>query len=262
MLPVLQIGPIAVQAPGLFIILGLWLGLSLAEKLAPRFKFDPTFLYNLVFISMVAGVLGARLSYVLQNIEIFLITPLNLISLNTGLLDINGGIAVGIIAALIYCNRNNLPLWSTLDALTPFFIVTAIFISLSQFASGDAFGMETQLPWGISLWGVKRHPTQVYYALAYTLILGLLWYKGIRSDNWNGKPGITFLVFTAATSGIHLFLEAFRGDSVIWIYNIRSAQIAAWFCLALSLWGALKRQLFLEANEDRVPSDVNPTKIP
>lgn len=32
MLPILPIGPLAIQFPGLVILLGLWLGLSLAEQ--------------------------------------------------------------------------------------------------------------------------------------------------------------------------------------------------------------------------------------
>jgi prolipoprotein diacylglyceryltransferase len=107
--------------------------------------------------------------------------------------------------------EGSLPLWSTLDALTPFFAVFALGLGLAHLASGSAFGKETTLPWGIELWGAVRHPSQVYEILASLLILGLLWFQ--RAD---ARPGLHFLTFAALTSGCaSLFLEAFRGDSTL-----------------------------------------------
>ena len=124
MFPILQIGPAAVQTPGLILILSLWIGLTVAEKLASRFNTHPTDLYNIVFNALIFGVIGARLAYVLQYSEIFLEAPLNIFALNPGLLDPISGVAFGILAAIIYGNRKELPLWSTLDALVPFFGVS------------------------------------------------------------------------------------------------------------------------------------------
>ena len=37
MFPVLQIGPLALQTPGLLILIGIWVGLSVMERFASRF---------------------------------------------------------------------------------------------------------------------------------------------------------------------------------------------------------------------------------
>ncbi len=237
MLPILQIGPLAMQTPGLILILGLWLGLTFAEKLAPRFKVSPNDIYNLVFNALIAGVIGARIQYVFRHFDIFRDTPLNLISLNPGLLDPVGGSAVGFLAALIYGNRKKLPLWSTLDALTPVIAVFAIAVGLANFASGDAFGIETQVPWGIWLWGATRHPVQLYETLGATGILGLIWIKNRAESPKSWVSGKTFLVFLALSAGSRLFFEAFRGDSAILFGNIRTAQVLAWMIIFLSLSG-------------------------
>jgi hypothetical protein len=50
MFPILQIGPLAIQVPGLIILAGLWLGLSLAERRAKKRESNPSVLYNLVFV--------------------------------------------------------------------------------------------------------------------------------------------------------------------------------------------------------------------
>jgi prolipoprotein diacylglyceryl transferase len=234
MLPILNIGPLALQTPGLVILIGLWLGLSLAERYSARRGVPPNLLYNLVFVGLVAGVIGARLSYLARYPEAFASSPLSLLSLNPGLLDPNGGLLIAGIAGLIYAQRKGMTLWSTLDALTPLFLVMAIAVGVSHLASGIAFGAVTQAPWSIELWGARRHPSQVYEILAASGILILLW-PGRWSET--APHGRYFLLFVALSAAARLFLEAFRGDSVTLAGGWRAAQIAAWLVLAGSLWG-------------------------
>jgi prolipoprotein diacylglyceryl transferase len=233
MLPILQLGPFAVQTPGLILLLGLWLGLTLAERLAPRFQSDPNTIYNLTFTALVAGVLGARLSYVLQYSDAFISSPISLVSLNPALLDPIGGAVIGVVAAIIYGNRKQLPLWSTLDAITPVFAVMGIALGLAHFASGDAFGSQTDLPWGIQLWGLKRHPSQVYEAL---LAGAILWGILPRGKPTSVLAGGTFWRFLVLSAGARLLVEGFRGDSMTLDNGLRVAQIIAWIVLAISLW--------------------------
>lgn len=237
MLPILQIGPFAVQTPGLILLLALWLGLNLAERHAARHNLHPETLYNLTFISLAAGLLGARLFYVAQNLPAFAADPAGLISLNPGLLDPAGGAAAGIIASLIYGQRKKLPLPPTLDALTPALAVLVIGTALANLASGVGFGLETSLPWGIELWGAKRHPTQVYEALAASAILLLLWPGRGAIARRLSHPGSQFLIFLALSALSRLTFDAFRADSPALANGWRLAQIQAWLLLALALWG-------------------------
>ncbi len=237
MLPILQIGPFAVQTPGLVLLLGLWLGLTLAERLAPRYGSEANTIYNLSFTALVAGILGARLSYVLQYTDAFIASPISLISLNPALLDPVGGAVIGVFAAAVYGNRKQLRLWPTLNAITPLLAVLAIAFGLSHVASGDAFGMQTDLPWGIQLWGAKRHPTQIYEVILASLILWAILppSKG-RSRLTSVLTAETFWRFLALSAGARLFIEGLRGDSLALENGVRIAQIAAWLVLALSLW--------------------------
>jgi len=243
MLPILQIGPFAVQTPGLALLLGIWLGLTLAERLAPRFGGNANEIYNLTFTALLAGIIGARLSYVLQYLDAFIASPLSLISLNPTLLDPIGGAVIGIFAAVIYGSRKKLPLWPTLDALTPLLAVAAIGVGVSHIASGDAFGMPTDLPWGVELWGLKRHPSQIYeVALASLILWAILPKKLGRGKRGSLVAGGCFWLFLSLSTGARLFLEGFRGDSLTLDNGIRIVQIIAWLVLAFSLWMLHKRQ--------------------
>ncbi len=238
MLPTLQLGPLAIPVSPMIILIGLWFGLSLAERNASRYNVNANYLYNLVFIGLIAGVLGARLAYILRYPAIFAGNPISAISTNPDLLDPWGGIAAGSIAALIYGQRKKIAFWPLMDAITPGLALLGVAFGFSHLASGSAFGMPTDQPWGIQLWGAVRQPSQVYEILA-ALVIFLLVRPGSQITAKQPDGG-SFLFFTAATAGARLFLEAFRGDSAILLSGIRVAQVIAWAILALSLWGLIK----------------------
>jgi phosphatidylglycerol:prolipoprotein diacylglycerol transferase len=243
MLPVLNIGPLALQIPGLIIIIGIWLGLSLAERFSKSVK--PNVLYNLVLISLLSGVVGARLGYVFEFPAAFFDNPLNIASLNIDLLNVYTGLGVGLIVAIIYGQKKQLRFWNTLDALTPLFVIFLIAYSAANLVSGNAFGSPTELPWGIDLWGANRHPTQVYDIILSSVILLVIVALLIKKQYY--PDGMIFLVFLACTASARIFTEAFRGDSTLIFNGIRSAQFIAWLILVISLWALGKR--FLERND-------------
>jgi phosphatidylglycerol:prolipoprotein diacylglycerol transferase len=223
----------AVFAPPRHLILllvALWMGLLLAEKRVTRYHLSKDVLNNIIFYSILGYIIGGRLLYALSNLPSFLRSPLSLFSLNLDLFDPWGALATAGIVGLVYSSRQKLPLWSTLDALTPFFAVLMIGVALTHLAAGTAFGAPTNLPWGIHLWSEKRHPTQIYELLASLFIFGLIWFRRTQAPG-----GMTFLLFAAWTAGARLFLEAFRGDSTLIGGGLRLAQIVAWLLLAGAL---------------------------
>lgn len=231
MLPIIQIGPIAIPTPQFSLLLAFWIGLSFAEKFSNRRGVSADTLYNLVFTGVITGLLGARLGYILQNSGAFIQSPQSIISLNPGLLDPFSGLSFALIATMVYATHKKLPLWTLLDALTPFFAILMVGFAVSHIASGEAFGSETSLPWGITLWGTKRHPTQFYELISATTISSLI----IIYSKTEKNTGILFLRFLILTSASVLFLESFRGDSLTILGGIRNSQILAWISLAVTL---------------------------
>ena len=216
----------------IIIILAAWIGLTLSERHAPRHHVNLDALSNLLLVSLVSFVVGGRVLYALENLAIFSQRPTSIFSLNTALFDQWGGLAVAAITAFVYGRRVRLPLWPSLDTLTPLFAALAIGIAISHLASGAAFGKETSVPWAINQWGALRHPTQIYEITASILTLVLILIQKPIS-----KPGYEFLVFVALTSASRLVVEGFRGDSTLILSGLRAAQIAAWLILFAALAG-------------------------
>jgi prolipoprotein diacylglyceryl transferase len=231
MLPILQIGPLAVQLPGLILLAGVWLGMMRLDRDAARNGIPPANLNNLVFIGLIAGILGARLGYALRFWEIYLQDPAGLLSLNPSTLSLDMGLLVGILASVIYGQRKQIPLLSTLDALAPSLAIFSIALGFSHLASGDAFGRVTDVAWAIELWGATRHPTQVYEIVSAALILGMVLWAGRAKL----APGSTFMLWVALTALARLLLEPLRGDSVIILGDIREAQLVSLITLVASL---------------------------
>ncbi|MDD2696529.1 MAG: prolipoprotein diacylglyceryl transferase [Anaerolineales bacterium] len=233
MLPILNLGPLAIQTTGLVILLGIWVALSLVERVAPLYQVPPNQLYNLALIAILAGVIGGRLSYIAQYPAAFLASPASAISLNTGLVDPLGGYVAAGIAGAIYIQRKSLDWGRTLDSLAPGFAALLVAIGLAHLASGSHYGLPSDLPWAMEMWGSRRHPAQLYEILAALGITVLTWPKlGLVPRH---VPGMSFWVLVALSAAARLFLVAFQADSPLLAAGIRSAQVTAWLALAFSL---------------------------
>lgn len=215
----------------ILLLAALWLGLALAEKRVGRHNISKDALNNIVYVGILGYIIGGRVLFALANISAFAKSPLSVFSLNIDIFDQVGAMVTMLIVGFVYGKRQKLPLWPTLDALTPLFAVLAIGLSLSHLAAGTAFGSPTNVAWGIDLWNATRHPSQIYELLASLLVFGFIWFR--KADTPSGS---NFLSFTAFTAGSHLLLETFRGDSMLMFGGLRFAQVIAWLMLAVALF--------------------------
>ena len=237
MFPILQVGPLAIQLPGLFLLAGVWVGSTIAEREAPKRGLSGEALSSLVFFGLVAGLLGARLGYALKYWTVYAEDPLGLVSLNLNTLSAPEGVAAALLTALIVARRHHLPLWPTLDAFATGLAAFAIFAGLADLSSGNAFGAPTSLPWAIELWGAQRHPSQVYAILLAMAVFVMI----RRLSRAPAFPGFLFLTWLALAAASRLFLEAFRGDSVIVLGSLRAAQLMSLIILGTALLGLHRR---------------------
>ena len=233
MLPIVNIGPVAVPLPGLLLIVGVWLATLLLDKEASRINLSPETVTNLLLIGLIGGIVGARIGYALRHLDVYLDSVLDIFAVNSAALSLSDGFIIGSLAALIYGQRKELPLWPTLDALTPGIGLFSVFAGLSHLASGDAFGAPTSLPWSIELWGAERHPSQLYEIVVALFVFWIV----RRLKHASVFPGFLALSFFGLSAASRVFLEAFRGDSEIVIGNIRSMQLLGLLVLFLSLVG-------------------------
>ena len=233
MFPVIRLGPLSIQARGLILLAAFWLAAEAAERSARRLGIRGDVVYSLALIAAAAGLIGARLGYVLEHWPAYQTDLGAIAALNFNTLSPLAGIVTGVSAAYLYARRKGVANRRLLDALTPGFIVFAGGLALADMASGDAYGSLSALPWAIELWGAPRHPAQIYQLIA-VIVIGLVVLKTQRAFD-----GAWFGLFVVLYSASRLFIEAFRGDSET-IGGLRTAQL--WSLMVLLIMLVLLRR--------------------
>lgn len=231
MLPVLNVGGVAIQTRGLLFLAAFWLGLQAADLVARRLELNPDDLWNAGFAGLIAGLLGARLFYVVQFIDVYVSDPSAVLALN--LLDMNwwAGALAAVIAAGVYLWNARVPLMRAADASVVGVAVAWSIAALGAFFSGDAYGVPTSLPWAVEMVGAPRHPVQLYEFVAGLVVAGVLWHlvRKREFDGWLALVGVALL------AGARLVVEAFRATPATIGDGFRIVQVGAWIVLLVTL---------------------------
>ena len=96
-------------------LFGTWLALRESRRL----HLDEDRVVTVVLVALVAGVLGARMLYVLEHVSEFRREWGSVLALWQGGLTLYGGLVAGVFGGLLAARRLGLPVWVTADALAP-----------------------------------------------------------------------------------------------------------------------------------------------
>ena len=243
-----QVGPLTVYTYGFFIAVGLLVGLSLALKEAKRTGVDHQAVLDLVFYSVLAGIIGARIFYVAQNFSFYQDKLLNVLKIWEGGLVFQGGLIFAIPFAWVLIKKKKLSFWQTFDMLAPYIALGQAFGRIGCFSAGCCFGKPTNLPWAVTFtnpktlapFGIPLHPTQLYSAAVLFLIFFILFFWR-KHKKFAGQLSCLYLILD---STFRFFVEFFRGDprGQFW-GQLSPAQVICLitFFIALSLYFYLPR---------------------
>jgi phosphatidylglycerol---prolipoprotein diacylglyceryl transferase len=209
MLPEMTLGPLVLPSAGLVYIIGAWLTLSIVERAARSMRLDAEQTYTLASITLGAGLVGARLIFVALHWSAYRQNVLGILWPLTSGYHVLGGLLAAGAAGLLYGRARQLPPWATLDALAPGVLVAFMAVSLADFLAGPGYGTESALPWAIDVFGISRHPVQIYELLAGGAAL-LVW---LRLSAGRQYPSQLILAAAAVYSGGRLFVDAFRANA-------------------------------------------------
>jgi phosphatidylglycerol---prolipoprotein diacylglyceryl transferase len=266
MFPILNIGPLALQAAGLILLLSFFIGSWLAARFSNKLGTNTDVIENCILIGLIAGLLGARVGFLLKYPAVFVNNALSLVSLTPSMLDTSFGVLVGVLSGLILAQKKHLPLWPTLDALTPSFLLIFAGIHLAHYANGDGFGIPTDLPWGIQLWNATRHPVQLYaFLLAGVVFAWLMLHTHLLKTTGFTRSGVLFSVNLGGMAVITLLTRAFMAEKIL--LGAIDFNQAISFVVLLSSLGLIYTRAF--PNRSKVSavismgSNVNPhTQLP
>ena len=223
MYPLVQIGPFRLSSGGLLLLLSVFAGSWLLNRIA-RTRGGPALAAQAercFYPVLIGAVAGARLWYGLFNWDLYSRTPGLFWALRVGDLAWPGALLGGLLAGYLWGRFRGFDLPALADSVALTLPVPQALASAGLLLSGEAFGIPTSLPWGVPLFGTTRHPTQIYFALAALASLGLLWLLARR----HAPSGALMTGYLGLQGLALLIVDPLRADSLVFPGGIRSAQV-------------------------------------
>jgi phosphatidylglycerol:prolipoprotein diacylglycerol transferase len=155
----------ALRSYGLMVAIGFLLAVPLARALARRRGLDPELFVNAGLIALISGLVGARLSHVLENLGQYtdptrsvLANLGDAVNITGGGLTFYGGLLLAFPVTLYYGCAKRAPLRVGMDIIAPCVMIGLAFGRVGCFLNGCCHGAQCDLPWAV---------TFPYYSNAY-----------------------------------------------------------------------------------------------
>ncbi len=197
MLPAqIEIGPLAFPSVILTMGAGLFAAIYLSSREAQRLSTPAELVDDLYLYSVLAGLLGSRLIYVVADPLTYIERPGRLLLASRGPLSPVGALlaVLGVLAWTIY--RRKLPVWRVGDLLTPGLLAGGSLAVLGL----DLPGAPTAGSWPTT------HPIELYLSLAGVTVSVVVW----RWRTSLARPGLLTLAALVLLSPLVVGIDFFR----------------------------------------------------
>ncbi|MFA6988527.1 MAG: prolipoprotein diacylglyceryl transferase [Candidatus Gastranaerophilaceae bacterium] len=242
-----QFGSLTIYWYGIMIatafLTGLFVTLKIARKYYNSSEIEDN-IYNLAFIILPGALIGARLYFVLFNLDYYLQNPLDIIMIHKGGLSIHGGILGGFLTGICYTLKNKIPAFMYADLFAFGVIIGQAIGRWGNFFNSEAFAKPTNLPWKLYISPLMRpekyaneaffHPAFLYESLWNIFVFFILYF--FIWKKYSNKHGIVFFSYLILYSIGRLFIESIRIDSV---FNFLGFPVAQWMSIILIITGII-----------------------
>ena len=242
---------------GAIIAFGFLLAVLFGGRMAYKWKMSIDKMLDVLIYGTIFGIIGARLYYCVFKWDMYKDNLAEIIQIWNGGLAIYGGIIGGLAAAYVVCKVRKMNFWNLLDLAGMSLLIGQGIGRWGNFANQEAFGTNTEMPWG--MWSSKVadylsshadeiaangitvnpnqavHPTFLYesiWCLAGFFILYII------TKKFRKFSGQTFLCYGVWYGLERAVVEGFRTDSLyiagttLRVSQVLSAALAA-VCLVI-----------------------------
>lgn len=249
--PVLiQIGNFKIYWYGVLIAIGFLLALIYGLRNCKRFRMDSDHMIDCVIGGVIGGIIGARLYYVLFNLDIYLADPKQIFFINEGGLAIYGGIIGALLLGGVMCKIRKVKMSCMFDLAGIGFLIGQAVGRWGNFVNQEAFGTNTNLPWGMQLSSQRISQIQYQYAgiegfditqpVHPCFLYESLWcivgfvLLHIISKKFRKFDGQIFFMYIGWYGLGRVWIEGLRTDSLM-LGPVRISQLVAGLCVVASV---------------------------
>lgn len=219
----------------LCILLGVIVAYILITREGKKQGLPKEFISDLIFYTLIIGILGARVYYCVFNLDYYLANPSEILKIYNGGLAIHGGVIAGLIFVYFYTKEKNVSFIKILDIVAPAVIIAQSFGRWGNFFNQEAHGGITtyqnlknmHIPEfiinGMHIEGKYYYPT-FFFESIWCLIGFIILMIARRNKNLRKGFQIGFYFIWYGIG--RFFIEAFRTDSLMF-FGLKIAQIVS-----------------------------------
>lgn len=219
----------------LCILLGVIVAYILITREGKKQGLPKEFISDLIFYTLIIGILGARVYYCVFNLDYYLANPSEILKIYNGGLAIHGGVIAGLIFVYFYTKEKNVSFIKILDIVAPAVIIAQSFGRWGNFFNQEAHGGITtyqnlknmHIPEfiinGMHIEGKYYYPT--FFFESIWCLIGFIILM-IARRNKNLRKGFQIGFYFIWYGMGRFFIEAFRTDSLMF-FGLKIAQIVS-----------------------------------
>ncbi len=219
------------------ILLGMIVCYLLVKRESKKFDYPKDFIFDLAFWVIICGIIGARLYYVLFNLDYYGKDLTRIFAMWEGGLAIHGGIIGGFIALVVMCLKHKVSIFRTTDMIAPGLLIAQAIGRWGNFFNSEAYGPVTTIEnlrsikfipefviKGMNIGGVYYHPTFFYESV--WCVLGCIFILLVRRYLKYIKVGQISCIYFMWYGIGRWFVESLRTDSLM-LGTYKIAQIVS-----------------------------------
>ena len=214
---------------GIVIVTGMMIAIWIAQREAKRTGQNPEQYLDLAMIGIAAGILGARIYYVIFAWDYYKDDLLSIFNIRQGGLAIYGGIIGGAITLLVVAKHKKIPATVLLDVAGMGVIIGQLVGRWGNFMNREAHGAVTDTFLKMGLQDVSGVVTYYHPTFLYESVWNLVGFIGLHFFSKKRKfDGEVFLAYVAWYGLGRVWIEGLRTDSLyLFSTGIRVSQLVA-----------------------------------
>jgi phosphatidylglycerol:prolipoprotein diacylglycerol transferase len=231
----LKLGLVEIRWYGVLIAVALVIGSVLAFQEVRRKGLDEDLFLDILLVSVPSAFIGARLYYVLFNLNYFINYPFEIPAVWHGGLAIHGGLIGAFLASYLMIRHHKLNFWLLADCSAPSIVLGQAIGRWGNYFNQEAYGYSAdpqKVPWAMWIAGDYRHPTFLYESVWDLLIFMVLLLLRRKSFIREGEVFLLYFIFYSLG---RLFIERFRTDSLM-LGHIRVAQLMSFLLISIGVF--------------------------
>jgi phosphatidylglycerol:prolipoprotein diacylglycerol transferase len=245
---IVHLGPLALRWYGLMYVVGIIIGLQVIKGYTTRKGIDQDTVYRILWWCIVAGLVGGRLYFVIQQPNLFsyyLTNPIHIIATWEGGMAFYGAIFLVVPTLFWRARVERINALVLVDAGVLFAAAGQIFGRIGNLINGDIVGYPSTLPWstvyinpnswaclpGSTICNTPVQPAAGYELLTNLVLLAVMLYLAHRVR----RPGILMLVYLFSYAITQFFLFFVRDNIYVKLFNVLDWHLkqAQWTSLAV-----------------------------